>query len=189
VLVATVIDDLFVSGIPLYEKALRTIAVYLAILILLRALGKRDLAQLNTLDLVVLLLLSNIVQNALIGSDNSLTGGLFGVVVLLASNQLLVALAWRFPWLERLVVGTETVLIENGKLSKPGLRHQFMRPEEVETAVRRQGGSSVEDVQRATLKPGGTIEIVLKPQDVNATRRDIGRLEQKLDQLLERAPT
>jgi uncharacterized membrane protein YcaP (DUF421 family) len=189
VLVATVIDDLFVSGIPLYEKALRTFAVYLAIVILLRALGKRELAQLNTLDLVVLLLLSNIVQNALIGNDNSLTGGLFGVVVLLAINQLLVALTWRFRWLERLLVGTDAVLIENGKFSKPALRHQFMRPEEVETVVRRQGGSSIEEVQRATLKPGGTIEIVLKPQDVNATRRDIGRLEQKLDQLLERAPT
>ena len=188
-LVATVMDDLFVSGIPLYEKALRTIVVYLAILILLRALGKRDLAQLNTLDLIVLLLLSNIVQNALIGTDDSLIGGLFGVVVLLGMNQLLVALAWRFRWIERLIVGTETVLIENGRFSKPGLRHQFMRPEEVETAVRRQGGSSVDEVQKATLKPGGTIEIVLKPQEVNATRRDIGRLEQKLDQLLGRSPS
>lgn len=184
--IASVTDSLFVSGVPLYEKALRTIAVYLAIVILLRVLGKRDLAQLNSLDLVVLLLLSNIVQNAIIGPDNTLTGGLFGAAVLLAANAVLVALTWRFAWLQRLLEGSDTVLIANGAFNERGLRHQFMTHEELEAAVRRQGGNSVKDVQRATLKPDGMIEIVLKPDEVNATRGDLKRLERKLDRLLQR---
>ena len=186
-MIASVTDSLFVSGIPLYEKALRTIAVYLVILVLLRVLGRRDLAQLNSLDLVVLLLLSNIVQNAIIGNDNSLTGGLFGAAVLLATNTVLVALTYRFPMVKRLLQGTSTVLVEHGQLQHRNLRHQLLTSDEVEAAVRRQGGTGIEEVDRATLEPSGTIEVELMPEDVNATRGDLDRLERKLDELLARS--
>ena len=181
---ASISHDLLTSGVPVAEKVLRTFVVYLAIVVLLRLVGKRDLAQLNSLDLVVLLLLSNVVQNALIGNDNSLTGGIVGAVVLLVTNEVLVALAERYSWFRRLLEGSDTVLIRGGELDERALRHERLRPEEVATAVRRQGGSSIGEVELATLKPGGTIDIALKARDVNATRADIDRLERKLDRLL-----
>ena len=82
--------DLWQIGIPVAEKAIRTGAVYGGIIVLLRLGGKRDLAQLNSFDLVVLLLLSNVVQNAVIGNDNSLAGGLFGAGVLVGVNAVVV---------------------------------------------------------------------------------------------------
>jgi len=90
--------DMFSSGIPYAEKAIRTVLVYLALLVLLRLVGKRGLAQLNTFDLVVMMLLSNVVQNAVIGNDNSLVGGLFGAAVLLFTDAVLVRQAARWGW-------------------------------------------------------------------------------------------
>jgi len=86
----TVWNDIFVPGVPLLEKTIRTLVVYGAVLIGLRLAGKRELSQLNPFDLVVLLLLSNTVQNAIIGNDNSVIGGLFGAAVLLLTNHFLV---------------------------------------------------------------------------------------------------
>ncbi len=95
VLASSIPHDLWTSGEPLAEKVIRTVAVYLGVLLLLRLAGKRDLAQLNTSDLVVLLLLSNVVQNAVIGDDNSLVGGLVGAVALVAVNSVIVRLVQR----------------------------------------------------------------------------------------------
>ena len=91
----TIFQSLADNGVPVAEKVLRTIAVYFAIVFLLRLFGKRELAQLNSFDLVVLLLLSNVVQNALIGPDNTLVGGLVGAVTLLALNAVVVRYAKR----------------------------------------------------------------------------------------------
>src|SRR5829696_7433263 len=93
--------DLLVVQIPVAEKVLRSVAVYLFLVLALRLAGKRELAQLNTLDLVVLLLLSNTVQNAIIGNDDSLLGGLLGAVVLLIVNYIVVRLGFRNPRLAR----------------------------------------------------------------------------------------
>jgi uncharacterized membrane protein YcaP (DUF421 family) len=93
--------DLLVVQIPLLEKVLRTIAMYLFLVLALRLAGKRELAQLNSFDLVVLLLLSNTVQNAIIGPDNSLLGGLLGAAVLLAANYTTVRLGFQHPALAR----------------------------------------------------------------------------------------
>lgn len=182
--VATIPHDLFTTGVPVLEKVIRTIAVYLGLLLLLRLAGKRDLAQLNTFDLVVLLLLSNVVQNAVIGSDDSLLGGLLGAVVLVAGNSALVRLVQRSDRAVALVEGTAEVLARDGELDHGTLQRLGLRPSDVEVALRRQGASSVGDVQEATLEPGGDIVVRLRHDAEPATRADVARLEAKLDRLL-----
>src|ERR1041385_2295159 len=107
-------NDMFVIAVPLLEKVLRPVIVYLALVILLRIFGKRELAQLNPFDLVVLLSLSNTVQNAIIGNDNSITGGLIGAFPLLAVNYLVVRFLFRHRRLDQLFEGKPTVLIDHG---------------------------------------------------------------------------
>jgi uncharacterized membrane protein YcaP (DUF421 family) len=176
--------DLFTLGVPLLEKVIRTIAVYAGVLILLRVAGKRDLAQLNSFDLVVLLLLSNVVQNAIIGNDNSLFGGLVGAVVLFAMNIVLVRLTRRNDGLDRLLEGQPTTLVRDGRLDRDAVRKLDLREAEVLSAVRRQGASTIDEVEEARLEPGGTIVVTLKADEQNATKGDIRRLERKLDRLL-----
>jgi uncharacterized membrane protein YcaP (DUF421 family) len=133
-------DDLTTIGVPLADKIVRTIVVYLALLVLLRLVGKRDLAQLNSFDLVVMLLLSNVVQNAIIGDDNSLLGGLVGAVTLLAVNWLVAWLAAGPARVGRLLEGTATVLAEDGRYRWTTLRRLGLRRADVDVAIRRQGG-------------------------------------------------
>jgi uncharacterized membrane protein YcaP (DUF421 family) len=176
--------DLFSIGVPVIEKVLRTVAVYGGVLVLLRVAGKRDLAQLNSFDLVVLLLLSNVVQNAIIGNDNSLFGGLFGAVVLFAVNMVVVHYARRSDALDRLLEGGAITLVRNGELDHDAVRRLELREAEVITAIRRQGASTINEVEEARLEPGGTIIVTLRSEDQNATKGDLRRLERKLDRLL-----
>src|SRR6266545_3151268 len=111
---STLLRDMFVLGLPLAEKVLRPIAVYLFLIVGLRLAGKRELAQLNPFDLVVLLTLSNTVQNAIIGEDNSVTGGLVGAFTLLAVNYVVVRYLYNHEKLDRLIEGEPDVLIEHG---------------------------------------------------------------------------
>src|SRR5580765_3170835 len=104
--------DMFVLAVPVVEKILRPILVYVFLIVALRLSGKRGLAQLNPFDLVVLLTLSNTVQNAIIGEDNSVTGGVIGAATLLGVNYIVVRFLFSHPQLERVVVGDCTVLIE-----------------------------------------------------------------------------
>src|SRR3954451_13599769 len=106
---------LFHLDIPLLEKIIRTVVVYGTLAVLLRLAGKRDLAQLNSFDLVVMLLLSNVVQNAIIGPDNSLLGGLVGAAVLVGINAVVVRVSAASPPLAQLFEGHETVLVDNGR--------------------------------------------------------------------------
>jgi uncharacterized membrane protein YcaP (DUF421 family) len=186
---------MFVSGISFGEKTLRTILVYAAIVILLRLAGKRDLAQLNTLDLTVILLLSNVVQNAIIGNDNSLIGGVYGAAVLVGVNALFVRfqayLSYRAPKLERILEGTPSVLIRDGKLQIHTLRRLALRPADVIASSRRQGAEHVRDVREMVLAPGGGMLVELKPSeevadqgDVQAIRVDLARIQARLDMLL-----
>src|SRR4051794_18642992 len=115
---------LFHVDISLAEKVVRTVLVYLALAVLLRLAGKRDLAQLNSFDLVVMLLLSNVVQNAIIGSDNSLLGGIVGAAVLVAVNAIFVRLSAANPSLAHLFEGHETVLVDDGRYDKRALRRE-----------------------------------------------------------------
>lgn len=182
-LATSIPDGLLSMGVPVAEKVLRTIGVYLGLLAILRVAGKRDLAQLNSFDLVVLLLLSNVVQNAVIGPDNSLTGGLLGAVVLVAVNSVVVRLSHRSQRFSRIVEGTESVLVVDGTPDEAVMRSLPLREAELLAAVHRQGASTLAEVQRATIAPDGTITVQFRPEDENATKGDLDRIEHKLDAL------
>jgi uncharacterized membrane protein YcaP (DUF421 family) len=151
-------------GISPWEKALRTIAVYLALLILLRLGGKRQLAQMNTFDLIVLLLLSNVVQNAVIGTDDSLAGGLLGAAVLVAANNLIVRATFLHVLTTRILQGSPTQLVENGQVDDRALRREAITRAELDAALRRQGMDGLDGVEQVVIEPEGSISATQKPQ-------------------------
>ena len=155
----TIWTDLFDPGEPPWSKILRTVVIYLVLLILLRIGGKRELGQLSTLDLVVLLLLSNTVQNAIIGDDFSLTGGIIGAVVLILMDKLLSRISYNVPGIRRLIGGKPTPLIDNGNLLPGNMRKQGITPEELAALCRLQGIDRLEEVETATLEVNGTVTV------------------------------
>jgi uncharacterized membrane protein YcaP (DUF421 family) len=152
-------SQIFALGAPLVEKMLRPIAVYVFLVAVLRVFGKRELAQLNPFDLVVLLSLSNTVQNAIIGNDNSLTGGLVGAFTLLGMNYIVVRFLFRHRRLDQVFEGKPTVLIADGKIVKHSLAKELLTRGELLTVLHRQGFESIRDVDRCVLEPGGTFFI------------------------------
>jgi uncharacterized membrane protein YcaP (DUF421 family) len=154
--------DMFVLGLPLAEKILRPIFVYAFLVISLRLSGKRELVQLNPFDLVVLLTLSNTVQNAIIGDDNSVSGGIIGATSLLVLNYLVVRFLYGHKRLDQLVEGRADVLIENGTVNLLRLKKELISPNQLEAAARKQGFESLEEVQKCILEPGGTLTFVGK---------------------------
>ena len=151
------LTDMFVLTLPLAEKMLRPIVVYFFLIVGLRMAGKREMAQLNPFDLVVLLTLSNTVQNAIIGEDNSVTGGLIGAVTLLAVNYLVVRFLYNHEKLDRLIEGDPDVLIEEGVVKVDQLKRELITLHELEAAAHKQGFSSLAEIDRAILDPGGTV--------------------------------
>jgi uncharacterized membrane protein YcaP (DUF421 family) len=171
--------DMFVMGLPLLEKILRPIIVYAFLVISLRLSGKRELVQLNPFDLVVLLTLSNTVQNAIIGEDNSVLGGLIGATSLLATNYLVVRFLYDHSKLDQLVEGRADVLVENGKVRTERLKKELITMPQLEAAARKQGFDSLAEVQKCVLEPGGTLTFVGKKPDTEDVRHQelVGRLE------------
>jgi len=182
-LLASLAHRLFSLGIPITEKVVRTVVVYGALLFLLRLGGKRTAAQLNTFDLVVLLLVSNVVQNAVIGPDNSLLGGLIGALVLIGANDVVVRMVRRNDAIDRAMEGSETRLVQDGAFRGHELRRLGIRVADLEVALRRQGAEHVLQVQQADLYPSGALVVDLRPGARGASLEDIGRLERKLDDL------
>jgi uncharacterized membrane protein YcaP (DUF421 family) len=177
-------NDLMHLDLSVTEKVIRTVAVYLVLAVLIRLAGKRDLAQLNAFDLVVVLLLSNVVQNAVIGPDNSLLGGVIGAVVLIAFNAGVVRLARSSDTVGRALEGTATVLALDGAWNDAALNREGLRKADAEAALRRQNANSVQDTEKVTIEPGGAIIATLRADLQSATRADVARLEAKLDALL-----
>ena len=174
------LHDLLVSGEPLLDKAIRSIAVYLFLIGLLRIAGKREFSQLNNGDLVVLLLLSNTVQNAIIGNDLSLWGGLFGALVLVVANRVLIRFSYDRSWLVKLVEGTPTTLITRGRLNLRNLKSELVNREQLLAAVRRQGAISLKDVDTAVLEPNGALTVELHDRMGEVIER-LRRIEARLD--------
>jgi uncharacterized membrane protein YcaP (DUF421 family) len=175
-----VIHHLVHLGISPAEKAVRTAAVYLVLLLLLHLAGKRELAQLNSFDLVVLLLLSNVVQNAIIGTDDSLLGGLLGAAILLAINFLLVRFAFMSPKFGKALQGGPTTVFEDGRLDERALRGLALTREELVAALRRQG-LELDDVERVTLEPEGTFNATPKPKPtLDDVMRKLNAIEARL---------
>src|SRR5438876_12132596 len=151
----TALHHMFALGLPVAEKILWPVLVYVFLIAGLRLAGKRELAQLNPFDLVVLLTLSNTVQNAIIGNDNSVTGGLIGAATLLVVNYWVVRFLYGHEQLDRLVEGDADVLIENGQVKTDRLKKELVTLPELETAAHKQGFASLAEVERAVLEPGG----------------------------------
>jgi len=179
------LHDMFVLGVPVAEKILRPITVYFFLIAGLRAAGKRELAQLNPFDLIVLLTLSNTVQNAIIGDDNSVTGGIIGAATLLLVNYFVVRFLFGHEKLERLVGGDPDVLIENGVVQEDRLRKELISRAELEAAAHKQGFASLNEIDRAILDPGGSVcFLAKKPTPETERHRElIARLDQLSAQL------
>jgi uncharacterized membrane protein YcaP (DUF421 family) len=150
-----VIESMFHLHLPLLEKILRPVIVYLFLVLFLRLFGKREMAQLNPFDLVVLLCLSNTVQNSIIGDDNSVSGGIVGVFSLLAINYLVSRLLFRAPKLTRLVEGKETVLMRDGKVDWEAMKKEALTELELKSVMHRRGLSDYSQVQTCVLEPSG----------------------------------
>lgn len=150
---------MFHLHLPLLEKILRPVIVYLCLIVFLRIFGKRELAQLNPFDLVVLLCLSNTVQNSIIGDDNSVSGGIIGVLSLLTINFLLTRLLYRLPKVNKALEGSETVLIRQGKVDSDALKKEAMTELELKTVLHRQGLRDYSQVERCVLEPSGNFFI------------------------------
>jgi len=171
--------DMFVLGIPLLEKILRPIVIYAFLVISLRLSGKRELVQLNPFDLVVLLTLSNTVQNAIIGDDNTVLGGIIGATSLLATNYLVVRFLYDHRKLDQMAEGRADVLIENGKVRTQHLRKELITMPQLQAAAHKQGFSSLSEVEQCILEPGGTLTFLGKKPPTEEVRHQelLGRLE------------
>jgi uncharacterized membrane protein YcaP (DUF421 family) len=173
-------SDMFNLGLPVLEKILRPIIIYAVLVVGLRLAGKRELAQLNPFDLVVLLTLSNTVQNAIIGNDNTVTGGVIGAATLLAVNYLVVRFLYGHRRLDEMVEGDSDVLIEGGQIRLDRLRGEVITLAELDSAAHKQGFDSLDEVERAILEPGGTISFIRKEPAPEAARHEelLARLDQ-----------
>jgi uncharacterized membrane protein YcaP (DUF421 family) len=164
---------MFHMELPLLEKILRPVIVYVCLVLLLRVFGKRELAQLNPFDLVVLLSLSNTVQNAIIGNDNSVSGGIVGAIALLAINWLLMRLLFHMPRLNRALEGTETVLIRNGRVDRRALEKESMTEIELLSVLHKQGLNRFEEVAKCVLEPNGTFYVEQVQPTTDELERDV----------------
>lgn len=183
-------ENLFVlsNDISVLEKILRPILVYVFLIIGLRLAGKRELAQLNPFDLIVLLTLSNTVQNAIIGNDNTVVGGVIGAITLLAVNYFVVRFLYGHKGLEHLIEGDCDELMSDGKIRQDRLKKELLTEAALETAAHRQGFASLKDIDRAVLEVGGSISFYPKDPTPEMARHTeviaaINRLTAELDGL------
>lgn len=172
--------SMFFDQVPILEKVLRTILVYATISVLFRIVGKRDLGTINMFDFVVLFLLSNVVQNAIIGSDNSLTGGVIGAVTLVAVNALLNRWITVSDRAAHLLEGRATIIIKDGKFLKQAARRLSLRQADIEHAIRVQNGDDITEIATGQVEPNGQLVLSLRPQEQNASKADIAALNSRL---------
>ena len=170
---------MFHLGPSAVEKILRAIFVYLILVILLRLFGKRELAQLNPFDLVVLLSLANTLQNAVIGDDTSVTGGLIGAFTLCAFNYLVVRFLFNHHRLDQIIEGRPAILIKDGHVRVKTLSRELISRSDLLNIVRRQGFASLDAVESCILEPGGTFSVKGKQplQDAAYHREVLARID------------
>ena len=161
------------------EIVLRTLAIYLVILVGLRLAGKREIGQMTVFDLVVLLLIANAVQNAMVGPDTSLAGGVLAAVVLLVLDVLISRLGLRFPRLRRLVQGNPTLLVLHGEVIKDHMRREGIDEETLMTALREHGIVDLQSVEMAVLEIDGSISVVPAGGTTRRVKRPLKYLRTK----------
>jgi uncharacterized membrane protein YcaP (DUF421 family) len=186
-IVTPVLDSMFHLPVPIVEKLLRPVVVYLVLVLLLRLFGKRELAQLNPFDLVVLLSLSNTVQNAIIGDDNSVTGGIIGAFSLLAINWIVVRILFQIPQLNRALEGRSTVLVHDGHIDGKALAREALTRETLMEVLHRQGFEHLHDVHHCELEPNGTFYVEARDPSIADKRHAelVARLEAMSQEIAE----
>ena len=179
------IHHMFALPVPLLEKVLRPVFVYIFLVLLLRIFGKRELAQLNPFDLVVLLSLSNTVQNAIIGDDNSVAGGFIGAFTLVFINYCVIRFLFRHRRLDQILEGKPAVLVKDGRLCKKELARELITVSELQTVARRQGFDGLHEVESCVLEPGGAFVMRRRcPSDDDMKHTDVlTRLDEAIDRL------
>lgn len=167
------------------EKVLRPLLIYFVMILLLRIFGKRELAQLNPIDFVLLLLISEAVQNAIIGDDTSLSGGVIGVATLLAVNYLMAFIKFRVQPIERLVEGSPITLIENGKINSDLLKREMMTEDDLEVIAHEEGLDKADEIEKLTLDPNGTFLVDAKGdiKDARFKREVLEKIDKLTEQL------
>lgn len=153
---------MWLPELPVWEKILRAAAVYLFLLAALRLTGKRQMGQMSSFDLVVLLIISNVLQNAMIGNDNSVLGGFIGAATILLLNYTIARAVVSNKAVERVVEGAPTLLVHNGRVFEQNLKGELLTRDELMAALRRQGILAIEDVRVAWLEETGAITAVKK---------------------------
>lgn len=167
-------ESMFHLHLPLLEKIIRPAIVYLALIVYLRLFGKRELAQLNPFDLVVLLSLSNTVQNAIIGDDNTVTGGLVGAFSLLSVNWLVMRLLFHMPKLNAAAEGRSTTLIRDGMVDEEAMKRETMTRQELLYVLHHQNFDNFSQVRRCVLEPNGTFYVEgVQPSADEAQRTEL----------------
>ena len=170
------IESMFHMQLPLLEKILRPVMVYLCLVVFLRIFGKRELAQLNPFDLVVLLCLSNTVQNSIIGNDNSVSGGIVGVLSLLTINWVLTRILFRSPKLSMVLEGEKTVLIQHGVVDWEATKKEALSEIELRSVLHKQGFDRYEEVEKCVLEPNGNFYMEgIKSMSDDAQRAELMR--------------
>jgi uncharacterized membrane protein YcaP (DUF421 family) len=152
--------NILVPDISIAEKLLRSVAVYTFLLVAFRLCGKRQLGQLSAFDLVVLLIISNVVQNAVIGNDNSLGGGLLGATTILLLNLLVAYVSFRFRRADRVIEHSPTVLVRHGRILRDNLRRERLGPRDLRAALRHHGVISIRDIRYAFLEEDGHVSVI-----------------------------
>jgi uncharacterized membrane protein YcaP (DUF421 family) len=175
----TMSHDMFHMPLPITEKILRPVIVYLCLIGFLRIFGKRELAQLNPFDLVVLLSLSNTVQNAIIGDDNSVSGGIIGAFALLAINWTLMWFLYRAPKMTAVLQGEPSTLVRDGIVDEAELKNQTLTQEELISVLNKNGFNDPQDVELCVLEPNGTFYVKGKSPSSDDVVRDELRDEVK----------
>ena len=170
-LLQTLSTDMFHLPVPIVEKILRPVLVYVCLVIFLRLFGKRELAQLNPFDLVVLLSLANTVQNAMIGEDNSVTGGVIGALALLTINWLLTWMLFRAPKVNHALEGSPTILVRDGIVNETCLKHESLTIEELISVLNKNGFNDPAEVEICVLEPNGTFYIKGKQPNTDQVER------------------
>ncbi len=145
---------------PTLQIVIRALAVYLFMILAIRIFGKKELAQLSVIDLVFILLISNSVQNAMVGPDTSLEGGLIAATALFAANFTLKKILYRNKTISSLVQGESKVLIYKGVINKSNCHEAEITTEELGAAVREHGAGSISEVNLAMLEVDGNISVI-----------------------------
>ena len=149
-------------NVPWWEFVLRGVVVYVFLLVFLRLTGKRQTGQYAPFDLVLLLILSNAVQNSMNAGDNSLVGGLVSAATLIGCHVVLAQLTFRYAWMERLIDGSPQVLVQQGQLNTDLMRKELLSTDDLEAALRASGCLHLHEVERATIETNGQITVVLR---------------------------